>query len=48
MLIEIKMANRPATRIERFVQILVRDTLGEVRASAQNEAHLTEFNVAIG
>jgi TetR/AcrR family hemagglutinin/protease transcriptional regulator len=48
VLVQMKMANLPAARIERFLQTLVRDTLGEVRASAQNEPHLTEFNVAVG
>ncbi|MDO8432106.1 MAG: TetR/AcrR family transcriptional regulator [Candidatus Binatus sp.] len=48
VLVQMKVANMPSSRIERFVQTLVRDTLGEVRASAQNEAHLTEFNVAVG
>ena len=48
VLVQMKVANLPGSRIERFLQTLVRDTLGEVRASAQNEAHLTEFNVAVG
>src|SRR5271165_3013030 len=46
VLVQMKMANLPNSRIERFLQTVVRDTLGEVRASAKNEAHLTEFNVA--
>jgi hypothetical protein len=48
VLVHMKAANLPDSRIERFLQTLVRDTLGEVKASAQNEAHLTEFNVAVG
>lgn len=48
VIVQMKMAKMPGSRIERFLQTLVRDTLGEVRASAQNEAHLTEFNVAVG
>jgi TetR/AcrR family hemagglutinin/protease transcriptional regulator len=48
VLVQMKMANLPASRIERFLQTLVRDTLGEARASAKNEAHLSEFNVAVG
>jgi TetR/AcrR family hemagglutinin/protease transcriptional regulator len=48
VLAQMKIANLPASRIERFLQTLVRDTLGESRASAKNEAHLSEFNVAIG
>jgi TetR/AcrR family transcriptional regulator, hemagglutinin/protease regulatory protein len=48
VIVQMKMAKLPGARIERFLQTLVRDTLGEVRASAQNAAHLTEFNVAVG
>jgi TetR/AcrR family hemagglutinin/protease transcriptional regulator len=48
VLVQMKVANLPGSRIERFLQTLVRDTLGEAKASAQNEAHLTEFNVAVG
>jgi TetR/AcrR family transcriptional regulator, hemagglutinin/protease regulatory protein len=48
VLVQMKMAKLPDSRIERFLQTLARDTLGEVRASAKNEAHLTEFNVAVG
>jgi TetR/AcrR family hemagglutinin/protease transcriptional regulator len=48
VLVQMKMANLPGSRIERFVQTLVRDTLGEAKASAKNEAHLTEFNLAVG
>ena len=48
VIVQMKMANMPASRIERFLQTLVRDTLGEAKASATNEAHLSEFNVAVG
>ena len=48
VLVQMKMAKLPGSRIDRFLQTLVRDTLGEVRASAKNEAHLSEFNVAVG
>jgi TetR/AcrR family transcriptional regulator, hemagglutinin/protease regulatory protein len=48
VLVQMKMAKLPDARIERFLQTLVRDTLGEARASAKNEAHLTEFNLAVG
>ena len=48
VLVQMKLANLPGARIERFIQTLVRDTLGEARASAHNEAHITEFNVAVG
>ncbi len=48
VLVQMKLANLPASRIERFLGTLVRDTLGELRASAKNEPHLSEFNVAVG
>jgi TetR/AcrR family hemagglutinin/protease transcriptional regulator len=37
MLLQMKMANVPASRIERFLQTVVRDTLGEVRGPRQTE-----------
>ena len=48
VLVQMKVAKLPDARIERFLHTLVRDTLGEVRASATNEAHISEFNVAVG
>jgi TetR/AcrR family hemagglutinin/protease transcriptional regulator len=48
VLVQMKVAKLPNSRIERFLQTLVRDTLGEVRGSPTNEAHITEFNVAVG
>jgi TetR/AcrR family hemagglutinin/protease transcriptional regulator len=48
VLVQMKVAELPNSRIERFLQTLVYDTLGEVRASAKNEAHISEFNVAVG
>ncbi|HVN30150.1 MAG TPA: TetR/AcrR family transcriptional regulator [Candidatus Binataceae bacterium] len=48
VIVQMKVANMPAARIEKFLHTLVRDTLGEARASDKNEAHLTEFNVAVG
>jgi TetR/AcrR family hemagglutinin/protease transcriptional regulator len=48
VLAQMKMAKLPDSRINRFLQTLARDTLGEVRGSAKNEAHLSEFNLAVG
>lgn len=48
VLVQMKVAKLPKARVERFLLTLVRDTLGEVRASAKNEAPLSEFNVAVG
>jgi len=48
VLAQMKMAKLADSRIDRFLQTLARDTLGEVKASAKNEAHISEFNVAVG
>jgi TetR/AcrR family hemagglutinin/protease transcriptional regulator len=48
VLVQMKVANLPNSRIERFLQTLVRDTLGDAKARPTNEAHLSEFNVAVG
>jgi TetR/AcrR family transcriptional regulator, hemagglutinin/protease regulatory protein len=48
VLVQMKVAKLPDSRIERFLQTLVRDTLGEAKASPTNEAHVSEFNVAVG
>ena len=48
VLVQMKVAKLPNTRIERFLHTLVRDTLGEAKASPTNEAHISEFNVAVG
>lgn len=48
VLVQMKVAKLPNSRIERFLHTLVRDTLGEMKASPTNEAHISEFNVAVG
>jgi len=48
VLVQMKVAKLPDSRIDRFLQTLVRDTLGAVKASPTNEAHISEFNVAVG
>lgn len=48
VLVQMKMADSPASRIESFLQTLVRETVGEAKASAKNEAHISEFNLAVG
>jgi len=48
VLVQMKVAKLPNVRIERFLHTLVRDTLGEAKASPTNEAHISEFNVAVG
>ena len=48
VLVQMKVAKLPNARIERFLHTLVRDTLGEAKASPTNEAHISEFNVAVG
>jgi TetR/AcrR family hemagglutinin/protease transcriptional regulator len=48
VLVQMKVAKLPNARIDRFLHTLVRDTLGEAKASPTNEAHISEFNVAVG
>jgi TetR/AcrR family hemagglutinin/protease transcriptional regulator len=48
VLVQMKVAKLPNARIERFLHTLVQDTLGEAKASPTNEAHISEFNVAVG
>jgi TetR/AcrR family hemagglutinin/protease transcriptional regulator len=48
VLVQMKVAKLPNARIERFLHTLVRDTLGEVNTSPTHEAHISEFNVAVG
>jgi TetR/AcrR family hemagglutinin/protease transcriptional regulator len=48
VLVQMKVANLPNSRIERFLQTLIRDVLGEAKGSFNNEAHICEFNVAVG
>jgi TetR/AcrR family hemagglutinin/protease transcriptional regulator len=48
VLVQMKVAKLPNARIERFLHTLVRDTLGEAKASPTNETHISEFNVAVG
>jgi len=48
VLVQMKVAKLPNARIARFLHTLVRDTLGEAKASPTNEAHISEFNVAVG
>ena len=48
VLVQMKVAKLPGSRIERFLQTLIHDTLGEVRASPTHAAHISEFNVAVG
>ncbi|MGE0682369.1 MAG: TetR/AcrR family transcriptional regulator [Candidatus Binatia bacterium] len=48
VLVQMKVAKLPNSRIERFLHTLVRDLLGEAKASPTNEAHISEFNVAVG
>jgi hypothetical protein len=43
-----KVAKLPNSRIERFLQTVVRDTLGEVETGSSDEADISRFNVAVG
>jgi AcrR family transcriptional regulator len=48
VLVQMKVAKLPNSRIERFLQTVVRDTLGEVDARSSDEADISRFNVAVG
>jgi len=48
VLVQMKVAKLPNSRIERFLRTLVSDTLGEVEMSPAKRAHISEFNVAVG
>jgi TetR/AcrR family transcriptional regulator, hemagglutinin/protease regulatory protein len=48
VLVQMKVAKLPKSRIERFLQTVVRDTLSEVKASSSDEADISRFNVAVG
>ena len=45
VLVQMKVAKLPNSRIERFLQTLVRDTLGEVRTSARKELNPAPLTV---
>jgi TetR/AcrR family transcriptional regulator, hemagglutinin/protease regulatory protein len=47
VLVQMKVAKLPNSRIERFLQTLMSDTLDEVKASPTKQAHISEFNVAV-
>lgn len=48
VLVQMKVAKLPNSRIERFLETVVRDTLGEVEARSSDEADISRFNVAVG
>jgi hypothetical protein len=48
VLVQMKVAKLPNSRIERFLQTVVRDTLSEVEAGSSDEADISRFNVAVG
>jgi TetR/AcrR family transcriptional regulator, hemagglutinin/protease regulatory protein len=48
VLVQMKVGKVPSSRIERFMQTVVRDTLSEINAESAKEPHISEFNVAVG
>ena len=48
VLVQMKVAKVPSSRIERFMQTVIRDTLVEINAKSTKEPHISEFNVAVG
>jgi AcrR family transcriptional regulator len=47
-LAQMKAAKVHDSRIERFLQTVVRDALGEVEAASADHADISRFNVAVG
>jgi TetR/AcrR family hemagglutinin/protease transcriptional regulator len=48
VLVQMKLAKLPSSRIERFLQTLVRDTLEDGQAGLAKAADISKFNVAVG
>jgi len=48
VLVQMKVAKLPNSRIERFLRTVVRDTLGEVESNSISQADISRFNVAVG
>jgi TetR/AcrR family transcriptional regulator, hemagglutinin/protease regulatory protein len=48
VLVQMKVGKLPDSRIERFLQTMIQDTLGEVGTDATTTAHISRFNVAVG
>ncbi|HTW86937.1 MAG TPA: TetR/AcrR family transcriptional regulator [Candidatus Binataceae bacterium] len=48
VLVQMKVAKLTSVRIERFLQTVIRDTLGEDDTLASGKRHISEFNVAVG
>lgn len=48
VLVQMKVAKLPSIRIERFLETVIRDTLGENDGPSSGRRHISEFNVAVG
>jgi TetR/AcrR family hemagglutinin/protease transcriptional regulator len=48
VLVQMKVAKLPSSRIERFLQTVMRDTLSEVDSAPTSPVHISRFNVAVG
>jgi hypothetical protein len=48
VLVQMKLAKLPSSRIERFLRTVVRDTLEDSDASLSGAADISKFNVAVG
>ena len=48
VLVQMKLAKLPGSRIERFLRTVVRDTLDDSGASSSAAADISKFNVAVG
>jgi hypothetical protein len=48
VLVQMKLAKLPSSRIERFLGTVVHDTLDDGEASVLAAADISKFNVAVG
>jgi hypothetical protein len=48
VLVQMKVAKLSRARIERFLQTVIRDILGEEDTRSANRRHISEFNVVVG
>jgi len=48
VLVQMKLAKLPSSRIERFLRTVVRDTLEDSDANLSGAADISKFNVAVG
>jgi TetR/AcrR family hemagglutinin/protease transcriptional regulator len=48
VLVQMKLAKLPSSRIERFLQTVVSDTVSEIKTRPDEPVDISQFNVAVG